>query len=624
MCGITGIISTNTETIARFTADIRRMTQTLAHRGPDGDGFFLNKHMTFGHRRLAIIDLSENGKQPMSYMNRYTITFNGEIYNYLELKEQLLQAGYAFKSNSDTEVVMAAFDCWGKECLNLFNGMWAFVLYDEKENKFLISRDRFGIKPLYYYQDDHHFIFASEIKALLTHPQVTREPNIEYCLAYLQNGPKEYIKETAFKNIYRITHASFVHASLHELLTSPIQETTYWSLTAGSSYEKYNPDHLKEYADQYYELLKSAVSLRLRADVKVGSALSGGLDSSSIVKLINDILKENDKRENQETFSCVYPSPATKHCDESDYINTIARHLQVNSNQIEPHSDNIIAEYHKMIYYFDTPPDSTCLSGWFTFKCVANSTTTVTLDGQGADEQLAGYPEYVQYYLATTPHSLRQAFSFLSIPDMKRFVYKGAFLGLLKACAGPKTAQKIIHGMLRKKYSYEDLNHVLVQHVLTTLITLIHYSDRASMAFSIESRMPFMDYRLIEFLATVPATYKMFRGWTKYLARFAMDNKLPDSVTWRKDKMGWPIPEDFWFRQIHREWFCNIIEKSPFLKELHCPLNVRDAIKDPAFSMTRLIRHLNLAVWHDIFFNPDNNYARILNGSIQNAVKKNS
>jgi asparagine synthase (glutamine-hydrolysing) len=603
MCGITGIISKNPTIINNFNRDIKVMTDTLIHRGPDGEGFFFNENVAFGHTRLSIIDLSENAKQPMFYLNKYVITYNGEIFNYLEIRKMLAAVGYQFKSSSDTEVILAAFDHWGTGCLKKFNGMWAFVIYDLINRKVFISRDRFGIKPLYYYKDKENFIFASEIKAIIKHPVVDYEPDISYCKSYIENGPKEYIKETAFKNIWRFLHSSYIYMDIEDLLTTDLNEKQFWQLKANTTDEKFSKSRLKELSKEYYSLLEDAVSLRLRSDVKVGSALSGGLDSSSIVNIINLLLRKNKKNlENQETFSCVYKTKGTENCDESKYINKIANFLQVNSNQIEPDIDEIIAEYKKIIYHFDTPPESTCLSGWYTFKSVAKTDTKVTLDGQGADEQLAGYLEYIQYYLAASRNPLFEYIRFLFMPGTGVIALKGLILGILRLIFSENIANKIVKNILRKKYVYENLNQVLLNQTLTSLITLIHYSDRASMAHSVESRMPFMDYRLMELLASVPPNYKIHNGWTKYLARFAMDKKLPDEITWRKDKMGWPIPEDFWFRGKLKQWFREVIESSEFLKEIKVHHNITMNINNKKYPIKKMIRFLNLAMWYETFF----------------------
>jgi asparagine synthase (glutamine-hydrolysing) len=621
MCGIIGCFSKRANI---DLAVIKSMNDTIRHRGPDGEGFLIAGqyqdncqlpkvdyiasplNFALAHRRLAIQDLSELGHQPMQYKRRYWIVFNGEIYNFIELRAELEQNGYTFVSHTDTEVIMAAYDYWGKDCVTRFNGMWALVLYDAQQQKLFISRDRFGIKPLYYYQDNEHFIFGSEVKALLQHPIVRQNtaPDIEQCKDFLKNGPKEYIKETHFENIYRFNFGSSYEISLDKLLKQAIQEEKYWQLTPNLSNEPYNEAKAEQYAKKYYDLLTDAVRLRLRADVKVGSALSGGLDSSSIVYLINQQLKQQRKTERQETFSSVYKSEGTQDCDESVFINELAENLQVKSNQIEPKTEDIPTEHQKMIWAMDTLTDSTCMSGWHTFKCVSGTDITVTLDGQGADEQQAGYLKYLIYYFGHLPVTslFREYKRFSAIPTAKKPIIQAIFVKLASIFITKKGVLYILQKLNKQVNPFVPLNQKLSDDVLTDLIDLIQVSDKVSMAHSIESRMPFMDYRLVELFASVPASLKLHNGWTKYIARKAFDNKLLNKITWRKDKMGWPIPEDYWFRGVHKEWFCKTIEESAFLKEqLSVGQDIRKRINSGE-SINQLIRLLNIAVWHKTFF----------------------
>lgn len=597
MCGIVGIISN--KTIDK--SNLEQMNDTMIHRGPDGHGVYLDNGFGFGHRRLAIVDLSDHGHQPMHYKERYTITYNGEVYNHIELRDELEKAGYQFVSHTDTEVIMAAYDYWGIESFNRFNGMWAFCIYDKQNNEYIFSRDRFGIKPLYYYYDGESFVFASEIKAILKYKDIKPiKPNIDYLNIYLEEGPREYLKETAFSDIFRFDFNSYIIAKKEDLLKGDLEFKEYWSVKPNISNESFDEKKLQKYAKEYYELLKDSVKLRLRADVKVGSALSGGIDSSSIVSLINEVHSEEGKLESQETFSSVYKSEGTTDCDESVYIDELAKYLNVKSNQIEPKSVDIPTEHEKMIYNMENPPSGTCMSGWHTFKLVRSTDIAVTLDGQGADEQLAGYEGYITNYIANI--GLIDAFkSYRKIENQehKRRAKKGIVVNLLSKILGKENSIKL----LSKKFSDIEkyvipLNQKLSQDMIENLITLIHYSDRVSMGNSIESRMPFMDYRLIDFLANIPASYKFHENWSKYLSRVAMDKKLPQSILWRKDKMGWPIPEKFWFEGVHKNWIRDKITNSEFLEtEFKSYVNKFDNL-----SLQNKIKLLNIAVWSELFW----------------------
>lgn len=470
MCGIVGIVSKD-----RVTASvIKSMNDSIIHRGPDDEGFLVggpldddiplpkcdhtdcDQSLAFGHRRLAIVDLSAMGHQPMCYRDRYWIVYNGEVYNHVELRRELETQGYSFASHTDTEVILAAYDAWGTECLKRFNGMWAFVLYDQLERRVFISRDRFGIKPLYYYQHNGIFVFASEIKALLRHPHVTREPNLEYCREYLERGAREYLKETAFKDIYRFGSACFLECDVGRIF-EPFRETRYWKVKPNLSREPYDEDMARQYADQYYRLLDDAVRLRLRADVNIGSALSGGLDSSSIVLLVNQQLRAQGSEERQETFSSVYRSAGTESCDESAYIDRIAEFLGVKSHQVEPRAGDIIGELRRFVYYLDTPAANTLMSSWHTYRLTRACGVTVTLDGQGADEQMAGYLPYLYYYFAEIPLTtlVREVLSFQDVPGALKPALTGCVIeplaerhrGCRHAVSPPALGKNIFSGI---------------------------------------------------------------------------------------------------------------------------------------------------------------------------------
>ena len=618
MCGISGILSSNPTDLQA----IQTINDVMEHRGPDGAGLMLSAgiprdghlpglidfspqlgvHAALGHRRLAILDLSELGHQPMVYANRYVITFNGEIFNHVELRAELEALGHRFHSHSDTEVILAAYASWGAGCLRRFNGMWAFVIIDCERRSVFIARDRFGIKPLYYYQSDDLFVFGSEIKAVMAHPRVKTAPDRDFSQRYLERGAQVRGTQTAFENIRQFPPASYVECSLSELTARPLDPRVFWSVEPNLSEEPYSETKAVELAGRYFLLLEDAVRLRLRADVKVGSALSGGLDSSSIVFLINRILREQGREEMQETFSCVYRTPGTESCDESVFINRLARALGVRSNQIEPRAEDVPSEHERMICAMDFPPESTCMSGWHTFKRVAQSEVTVTLDGQGADEQLGGYLIYWMYFFARLPlwKALASWPRMWSMPGASRPALWGLCANAAGCVVGRARALRLLQKLGYRTNPFMPVNQILHHDLENGLRTLIHYSDRVSMAWSIESRMPFMDYRMVEFLASVPAAYKLHNGWTKYLARRAFDGKLPDEIVWRKDKVGWAIPEDFWFEGQHRDWLNRQIESPTFTAWFGSAERAR--AQQHAVTTTLKVRILNLAKWYDLFF----------------------
>lgn len=596
MCGIAGYIASQ---VADQTP-LKKMTDAILHRGPDGEGHYYAPDFALGHRRLAIVDLSEAGAQPMHYLDRYVITYNGEVYNHLELREELIRHGYSFKSESDTEVILASYDCWGVECLNKFNGMWAFVLYDKQAQQYFIARDRFGKKPLYYSHTADHFVFCSEVKGIYASGLVEKAPNISYLKNYLENGPNEYDAETAFANVYRFPFAHYFLGSKEQLLNQP-KFTRYWELTTNTSKERFCPNKAKEYAKQYYDLLSDAVRLRLRADVKVGSALSGGLDSSSIVYLVNEQLKAQGKADLQETFSSVYKSDGTQDCDESEYIDLLAKELNVISNQIEPQEKNVIAEHQKVVWAMENPPEGTIMSSWHTFMKVKQAGVTVNLDGQGADELLAGYTPYISSYFVSISiiDVYKEVLFFLQLPRVKKRVIQSFFMAHFRFIFGQKIYEKIFK-KIKGHAAPAQLNETLKEAFTKGLVTLLHYADHTSMAHSVESRAPFMDYRLVEFLAKVPACYKMHKGWSKYIARLAFDKKLPNEITWRKDKMGWPIPEKHWFNGNLRESLEETIQDSALVSEISSEKDKGCVTPDSMFKLS--IRKFNVAVFNKQFF----------------------
>jgi len=595
MCGVIGIFSDHREEML----PLERMASALAHRGPDGAGVWTENAVGLAHTRLAIIDRQSRSSQPMHYGSRYVLSFNGEIYNYRELRDDLKRDGCAFTTESDTEVIMAAFDRWGVNCLHRFNGMWAFVLVDRLSRRVFIARDRFGVKPLYFAVFARGVAFASETKALLCHPSIARRPDLDYCKNYLISGPREYSGPTPWVGVERLEAAHYIETSVEELVRGEVKPRRYWKLEGVDSDEPYDESRANRLVSEYFALLDSAVGVRLRSEVKVGSALSGGLDSSSVVALVNAQLRSVGESDKQETFSCVYRTPGTLHCDESSFINLIAARLDVNSNQIEPTVSDIPEFHRQMIYFLDHPPESTLMSSWHTFMRVAMTDVVVTLDGQGADEQLAGYPRYLISHLAYSRQPIRESRQFARMPGSGAFVGLGLIAALSRRMGIPRLVPRALQAAGKRVYDGSSLNSALAFDCVNSLQNLIHYADRTSMAFSIESRMPFLDFRLAEFLAKVPSAYKIHHGWTKHIARRAFDGTLPDEVVWRKDKMGWPIPEGHWFRGELRGWLVSKLRSSRLLPQLGVSEDDFDS-QGTAMQLRRSIRLLNLAVWHDV------------------------
>ncbi len=590
MCGISGIIGSNDRDTLSI---INNMNLSLKHRGPDAKGSYKGKNFIFGHTRLSILDISSDGNQPMEFIDRYVITYNGEIYNYIELREELENLGCKFKSNTDTEVIIAAYHKFGSDALKKFNGMWAFVIYDKVKNNFFISRDRLGIKPLFFSITDNKFVFASEIKALYKIPYLKKKPNFEYLRSYLKNGPQEYIAETAFQGIYKFPAASFLEGDIKTLIFYKTKK--FWHLKHNNKPAKFKMDKAHQYAKKYYELLKDAVRIRLRSDVKVALALSGGIDSSSIVYLANLIISNENNHEKMETFSNVFNSRNTEYCDESFYINKLVKKLNLKSNTIEPFEKDVRKEYKQVLTALENPHDSTLFSVWSTYKLISSKGFKVTLEGQGADELLAGYHNHISRYLADLNilEFIFEGLLLLRVPDSRRYIFKVFPFILIRYILGLKITNKLLLFLEREPNT--GLNHYLVNDINTRLVNLLNYSDRLAMAHSLESRMPFLDYRLLEFIANIPSVYKIHNGWTKYIARLAFDKKLPDEICWRKDKMGWPCPEELWFNGDLKNWLINNVQDSNILKILNINFSKKNTLKTK-------IRFLNISIFEKLFF----------------------
>lgn len=592
MCGIAGYLSANPTSLC--TERLKRMTDIIAHRGPDGDGQWISPDGKVGlaHRRLSIIDLSSAGGQPMHYLDRYSITFNGEIYNYVELKELCLKQGYRFATQTDTEVIMALYDWKKEECLRYFDGMFAFAIYDEKEKKVFAARDRFGEKPFYYYQvPGQCFVFGSEMKALWA-GGVRRDLNSRMLYNYLAykyiDNASDY-SETFFNQISRLPHAHYVIVDT-VALTHSIHR--YWDL---------NPDYtdhaitMEQAAEKFRELFYTSVKRRLRSDVPVGSSLSGGLDSSAVVAVIDDLNKEKAIR--QSTFSAIFPGFEK---DESHYIKLLLSTMNVDPHFVSPDADTMLQELGRCFYHQEEPFGSaSILAQYEVLKLAKQNNVTVLLDGQGADELLAGYHPFYQAFfkeLKTQDSHLYNeelaAYQTLHgnsrinpVPkkDLKHYarVWSGSakdqlkkMHGLYRQWTNPYFGQAFYQAHKNDQFIFphkaDTLNHALYNSVNEGMTQLLRYADRNSMAHSREVRLPFLCHELVEFIFSLPATYKIHDGWTKYIQRKTFEPLLPGEITWRKDKIGYEPPQKKWMgEKIIKERIMDVRKELVTEKILH-------------------------------------------------------
>lgn len=583
MCGISGIISNDKADKLK----LEKMTTSIAHRGPDGHGYWYNSegNVGFGHRRLSIIDLSEKAAQPMTYKNRYTITFNGEIYNYIELKKELEKDGAVFYSDSDTEVILALFDKYGNDCLEKLDGMFAFVIYDAVKQEIFGARDRFGEKPFYYhYSPGKVFLFCSEIKGLIA-CGIDTTWNNSVLLGFLETSHQLHNAEAPTQTFYRSVHR--LEKAHYFTIGKDLKLHTYkyWSLDkvqfrTGLKFE--------DAKTEFKHLLTESVRLRLRSDVSVGSSLSGGLDSSTIVSIINTLYKGKE----QHTFSARFENFSR---DEGKYIELATQHMKVNRHYVWPDENSFVNSFQKMLKFQDEPVGTASIYAQYcVMEKAKEEKVTVLLDGQGADEILAGYEYYLDYYLQYIYHSQPEKYSnflneFSSLHRHLKFIdhrnpqtstptqHINPLLRFLK----PKIYRQIKNKLplpgfytndfafsfdrnpIHKKPEFKDLNSFLKYSIQTdNLEDLLRYSDRNASAHSREVRLPFLSHHLVEFMFSLPAEFKIQKGWTKYILRESIKDLLPNDITWRVDKVGYEPPQDKWLQNpVIREMAHTAIER---------------------------------------------------------------
>jgi len=647
MCGITGIFQK--DGINESLSALQEANDTVHHRGPDGGGFVLfspqslqasytsdlsqlldteNRYnLGFGHRRLAILDLSDAGQQPMSNQDgSLWITFNGEIYNYLELQEELQKIGYNFRSHCDTEVILAAYDAWGEDCVNRFNGMWAFAIADLRNKKLFCSRDRFGIKPFHYYYNSDTFMFGSEIKQLLCFPSVPRKENERAIYEFLAYGAVEYNAETFFTGILKLKQGCNLVLNLDSDRVTP-HTYRYYKPNLKLNHEMTMAEAIKKLS----WLLEDSIRLRLRSDVEVGSCLSGGLDSSTIVCLVRKILLSQDKSELQKTFSSHFEE---KEANELEYMQEVINATGVKAEFTYPKPEELLQDLEKLVWHQEEPFGSTSIfAQWSVYKLVGQHGVKVMLDGQGADEQLAGYLGLGLYYL----QELRAKGQYWKLiwEAFHRSRLQGTlYRDLLKNLR--KQLNRILNRFIKtstnnmpinwidpamaKKYQdrseylanlqvqpfdeKEILSNVLYQLTFfNNLQSLLKYEDRNSMAFSVEARVPFVDYRLVEFLASVPSHIKICDGYSKYVLRESIVDLVPEKIRKRISKLGFATPERTWQASILKP----LIEQSitskvlqPFLVQTQAQDYLRRLERDQVIDFIPW-RWVSVYLWHKQF-----------------------
>lgn len=555
MCGISGIINKNGNRVDKD--EIQKINDLISHRGPDDEGFYFEKNFAFGHRRLSILDLSSDGHQPMHYLEKYIITYNGEVYNYLEIKEELLNYGYTFRSHTDTEVILASYDKWGEECVNKFNGMWAFAIYDKEKEIFFCSRDRFGVKPFYYTEINGKFVFGSEIKQLLAFYD-ERYVNKKILMDYLVIGYENHTNETFFENIFKLEQS---HNLIYDLKTNNFEIKRYYDLKK----EELRLDE-KLSIKAYSSKLIDAITLRLRSDVKVGTCLSGGLDSSTIAAIASNIYnsRTNDR------FIAIHAKSSQKSSDESLFAQEVANYCNLNLKTIEPTLDEFINCMDDVIYTQEEPfGGPSIFMQYFVMKKSKELGCTVLLDGQGGDETLIGYERYYPAYLMSLSFfdSIK---GFLNSSKNSKLTKKELLAYFIYFTKSKIRIKKLKNKnqFIKKEYfqlasfdiveknakSYLNLFDLQHEEIFYTQMPhLLRYEDRNSMRHSIETRLPFIDFKVVETAVSINNKYKIKDGWTKYILRKTVEKILPNSIVWRKNKFGFEAPTKSWINSIEIE-----------------------------------------------------------------------
>lgn len=559
MCGLAGYVGLDADLGRRM---LQKMADTQAHRGPDGEGFFAAGNVGLAHRRLAIIDKA-GGEQPMySADGRFVLAYNGEVYNYRELREELIALGHTFHTASDTEVVLNGWIQWGKDAFDKFNGMFALGIADTSTGEMILARDHFGIKPLYFSRTDTNAVlFASEIRPLLSTGLIQRRPDDVTVYRYLRFRVHDDTERTFFAGIGRLLPGQMATISPD----GHMEISTYTTLFDEMRDLAKNP---RPYDDQarkeFSELLRTAIHRRLIADVPVGTALSGGLDSSTIVAVIDNFLGEHDSDaasvgSRQNTFSAVFPGELN---DEEAYVDAVAERCSdaLNVHKVHPQPDEFVTDLLDFVRTQEEPVISTGPYAQYCVMKAASEHVTVMIDGQGADEMMAGYVPYYLVYLRQLRKAGRAGRAGTELMRSTDVLWR---LARFRVADKVKRRTDIpVSTLLAKDFLAthsderlatipDDLKARLTDDIFRhSLQSLLRYEDRNTMRFSIEGRVPFLDFDLLRLLWSLDESAILDSGWNKRALRDATRDILPAMINRRRKKIGFTTPEDAWFQRI--------------------------------------------------------------------------
>ncbi len=611
MSGICAVLGPNAERLVKKTC------RSLRHRGPDDEGLFIDENVAMGHRLLKITDIPVP-HQPLSNEDETVwITFDGEIYNAKGLEEQLVK-NHTFNTNSSAEVVVHAYEEYGFKCLNIFNGMFSFCLWDSENKRLFSARDRLGMKPLYYCSRQGQFILASEIKGILANPSVPRRPNNRFIYEYLVTGYPRQTGDTFFMEIKELLPAHYMVID-----KTGINIHKYWQPTQHVKSKVMSRDD-DWCASELLQLLRDSISIRLPANLPVGTFLSGGLDSTSIVFLVDDILKSkhlsNSQRTRpQELFSAVYEEP-TEQGDERCYIEEVERTLRTAVNYVFPAVTGQWNNIKRFVFAIEEP---VAVFNYYVFWCLfqaAKQEVKVVFSGQGNDAILGGQTKHALTYFQELwkKKTIGKLLNEL-VKSLDWILLHMAYAMLFQRNAELKARQMLLAPQFVTVYSqgdvhekYASLKSALLGDITQHAVEYLRVDDRASSNFSIECRHPFLDHRIVEFVFSLPATQKIRNGWTKYVMRNAMKGLIPETVRRKRKKFGTPIPQQRWMRELH-ENIRKLFESSKFREREYfnqsAILEVFDRYCQGQLSRLELQyytnvlwRIINLELWLETFF----------------------
>jgi asparagine synthase (glutamine-hydrolysing) len=626
MCGICGQFNLTGHPVEPAT--LRAMMAAIRHRGPDDEGHVVRGPAGLSHLRLSIIDLSEAGHQPMTSRDgQKWIVFNGEIYNYIELKRELEQLGETFRSSSDTEVLLRLYERFGPACLEKLQGMFAFAVWDEPRQTLFLARDRVGIKPLYYYLDDRRIVFASEIKAILQCADVSRQVNVESLITYFTFG-HSVAPDTMYSRIHKLLPGHYMVCT-----AGGTHLTQYWDLSQNPSSQLGQSEATVEVR----RILERAVTSHMVSDVPVGAFLSGGIDSSAVVAFMSQSSRQPIK-----TFAIGFDIGG--YYNELDDARLIARHFRTDHYEKIVTQLDVRALIEKLVYHYDEPFADAANLPTFILSDFARQQVKVVLSGEGGDEVFGGYRRYcaqtASCYFHFLPVFMRGQFLNKIVPETPRFrrvrkvletlsiqeeaVRYGTWLALFTEEAKAEMFDQTLRGTLQKFDSYwsyreyynrlpsEDrINRILYTDLKGWLAdTYLEKLDKAAMAVGLEGRVPFLDHRLIEYVFGLPGTWKVRRLTTKWLLKKALGGVLPDRTLY-KPKHGFAVPVDEWFRGQLKNFLRDVLfdsdpRRSAYFRPAQVDKIFQQHIRGERNFGMQLWALLNFELWHRLFMRAGN------------------